>query len=140
MTIDSLSPVLLGVIGLVVVLALLAALITTRYKVAGPNEAFIVTGRGGRVASSLRAPLLPRAAPGRPLDADRRGHHHRLQVVQRRPDSLVSHRSTPPSTRPPGSSVRTLATGAPSRTRPSPAGDADRQPRGSSFDTTCRAR
>jgi flotillin len=48
MNFDSLSPQLLGVIGLVVVLALLAALITTRYKVAGPNEAFIVTGRGGK--------------------------------------------------------------------------------------------
>jgi len=48
MTIDSLSPVLLGSIGLIVLLALLAALITTRYKVAGPNEAFIVTGRGGK--------------------------------------------------------------------------------------------
>ncbi|RYI97096.1 MAG: flotillin family protein, partial [Actinomycetales bacterium] len=39
---------MLGTIGLVVVIALLAALITTRYKVAGPNEAFIVTGRGGK--------------------------------------------------------------------------------------------
>ncbi len=48
MNFDSLSPQLLGTIGLVVVIALLAALITTRYKVAGPNEAFIVTGRGGK--------------------------------------------------------------------------------------------
>ncbi|MEG9226189.1 flotillin family protein [Aeromicrobium sp. Sec7.5] len=48
MILDSLSPQLLGTIGLVVVIALLAALITTRYKVAGPNEAFIVTGRGGK--------------------------------------------------------------------------------------------
>lgn len=43
-----LSPVLLGIIGLVVLLLLLVLLITSRYKVAGPNEAFIVTGRKGR--------------------------------------------------------------------------------------------
>lgn len=42
------SPVLLSVVGLIVLLVLLAALITTRYKVAGPNEAFIVTGRRGK--------------------------------------------------------------------------------------------
>jgi flotillin len=42
------SPVLIAVVGLIVLLALLAALITTRYKVAGPNEAFIVTGRKGK--------------------------------------------------------------------------------------------
>lgn len=42
------SPVLLAVVGLIVLLALLGALITTRYKVAGPNEAFIVTGRKGK--------------------------------------------------------------------------------------------
>lgn len=42
------SPVLFAVVGLIVLLALLGALITTRYKVAGPNEAFIVTGRKGK--------------------------------------------------------------------------------------------
>ena len=41
------SPTLVAVVGLIVVVVLLAALITTRYKVAGPNEAFIVTGRKG---------------------------------------------------------------------------------------------
>lgn len=41
------SPTLLAVIGLIVVLVFVAALITTRYKVAGPNEAFIITGRKG---------------------------------------------------------------------------------------------
>ncbi|TIC82848.1 flotillin family protein [Nocardioides sp. GY 10127] len=34
--------------GLVVVLVLLVLLVTSRYKVAGPNEAFIVTGRKGK--------------------------------------------------------------------------------------------
>jgi flotillin len=42
------SPTLLAVVGLVVLVVLLAAMITQRYKVAGPNEAFIVTGRKGR--------------------------------------------------------------------------------------------
>ncbi|MDP9821505.1 flotillin family protein [Nocardioides massiliensis] len=36
------------VIGLVAVLVLLLLLVTSRYKVAGPNQAFIVTGRKGK--------------------------------------------------------------------------------------------
>lgn len=36
------------IIGLVVLLALLVLLIASRYKVAGPNQAFIVTGRKGK--------------------------------------------------------------------------------------------
>ena len=43
-----LSPVVTAVIGLVVLLVLLALLVTTRYKVAGPNESFIITGRKGK--------------------------------------------------------------------------------------------
>ena len=43
-----LSPVVTSVIGLVVLLVLLALLVTTRYKVAGPNESFIITGRKGK--------------------------------------------------------------------------------------------
>lgn len=43
-----LSPVLIAVVGLIVLLVLIGALITTRYRVAGPNEAFIVTGRKSR--------------------------------------------------------------------------------------------
>jgi flotillin len=42
------SPVAMAVIGLLVLLMLLALLVTTRYKVAGPNEAFIITGRKGK--------------------------------------------------------------------------------------------
>lgn len=43
-----LDPVLIAVVGGIALVVLLGALITTRYKVAGPNEAFIVTGRGGK--------------------------------------------------------------------------------------------
>ncbi|GAB3047467.1 flotillin family protein [Intrasporangium mesophilum] len=39
---------LLSVLGLVLAVILLGAVIAQRYKVAGPHEAFIVTGRGGR--------------------------------------------------------------------------------------------
>ncbi|MVA75500.1 flotillin family protein [Auraticoccus sp. F435] len=39
---------LLAIIGLIVLVVLIGLLITTRYKVAGPNEAFIVTGRKGK--------------------------------------------------------------------------------------------
>ncbi|MBD9732759.1 flotillin family protein [Streptomyces sp. H28] len=42
------SPVLIAVIGVVVLLVLLALVVVTRYKVAGPSEAFIVTGRRGK--------------------------------------------------------------------------------------------
>ncbi len=40
--------VLIAVIGLVLLLVLVGMLIASRYKVAGPNEAFIVTGRKGK--------------------------------------------------------------------------------------------
>ncbi|WP_371576002.1 flotillin family protein [Streptomyces sp. NBC_01314] len=42
------SPVLVAVAGVVVLLVLLALVVVTRYKVAGPSEAFIVTGRRGK--------------------------------------------------------------------------------------------
>ncbi|MGW6270580.1 flotillin family protein [Streptomyces sp. NPDC055060] len=42
------SPVLTAVVGVVVLLVLLALVVVTRYKVAGPSEAFIVTGRRGK--------------------------------------------------------------------------------------------
>ena len=44
MTVSTLLPVA----GFVVLLILLVALVTSRYKVAGPNQAFIVTGRKGK--------------------------------------------------------------------------------------------
>ncbi len=40
--------ILLPIAGIVVLLVLLVLLITSRYKVAGPNQAFIVTGRKGK--------------------------------------------------------------------------------------------
>ncbi|MER5493036.1 flotillin family protein [Streptomyces sp. LE64] len=42
------SPVVISVIGVVVLLVLLGLVVITRYKVAGPSEAFIVTGRRGK--------------------------------------------------------------------------------------------
>ncbi|NJP52050.1 flotillin family protein [Streptomyces sp. SBST2-5] len=42
------SPVLIAVVGAVVLVVLLALVVITRYKVAGPSEAFIVTGRRGK--------------------------------------------------------------------------------------------
>ncbi|GAA2619827.1 flotillin family protein [Streptomyces tubercidicus] len=42
------SPVIAAVVGVVVLLVLLALVVITRYKVAGPNEAFIITGRRGK--------------------------------------------------------------------------------------------
>lgn len=45
------SPVVIAVIGVVVLLVLLGLVVVTRYKVAGPSEAFIVTGRRGKQAT-----------------------------------------------------------------------------------------
>lgn len=42
------SPVVTAVVGVVVLFVLLALVVVTRYKVAGPSEAFIITGRRGK--------------------------------------------------------------------------------------------
>ncbi|MGW5394799.1 flotillin family protein [Streptomyces sp. NPDC003952] len=42
------SPVVTAVVGVAVLLVLLALVVVTRYKVAGPSEAFIITGRRGK--------------------------------------------------------------------------------------------
>ncbi|OEJ26420.1 flotillin [Streptomyces agglomeratus] len=44
------SPVVIAVVGVVVLLVLLALVVITRYKVAGPSEAFIITGRRGKTS------------------------------------------------------------------------------------------
>jgi flotillin len=45
------SPVVISVIGVVALVVLLALVVVTRYKVAGPSEAFIVTGRRGKAST-----------------------------------------------------------------------------------------
>ncbi|MDH6226268.1 MULTISPECIES: flotillin family protein [Streptomyces] len=45
------SPVVIASAGVVVLLFLLGLIVVSRYKVAGPNEAFIVTGRRGKKAT-----------------------------------------------------------------------------------------
>ncbi|MEU5305776.1 flotillin family protein [Streptomyces noursei] len=45
------SSVIVAVIGAVVLVVLLALVVITRYKVAGPNEAFIITGRRGKTST-----------------------------------------------------------------------------------------
>ena len=52
------SPALVAIVGLVLLLVLLVLLITSRYRVAGPNEAFIVTGRGGKSVRNLDTGVL----------------------------------------------------------------------------------
>ncbi|MCG7526705.1 flotillin family protein [Streptomyces sp. OfavH-34-F] len=42
------SPVMIAIVGVVVLLFLLALAVITRYKVAGPSQAFIITGRRGK--------------------------------------------------------------------------------------------
>jgi flotillin len=47
-----LSSILVPVAGIVVLVVLLILLITSRYKVAGPNQAYIVTGRKGKACAT----------------------------------------------------------------------------------------
>ncbi|MFH8759985.1 flotillin family protein [Streptomyces atroolivaceus] len=42
------SPVVIAIVGIVVLVVLLALAVITRYKVAGPSQAFIITGRRGK--------------------------------------------------------------------------------------------
>ena len=42
------NPIVIAVVGLVVLAVLIGLLVASRYRVAGPNEAFIVTGRKGK--------------------------------------------------------------------------------------------
>ncbi len=55
------SPLLIAAVGLVALLVLVMAVVVSRYKVAGPNEAFIITGRRGKdvrgVDGRMRADL-----------------------------------------------------------------------------------
>ena len=45
-------PVVLAIIGLVVLIVLIGLLVASRYKVAKPNEAYIITGRKGITSAS----------------------------------------------------------------------------------------
>ena len=49
---ELLSPTLIAVVGLIVLVLLIAMLVASRYKVAGPDQAFIVTGRKGRAVKN----------------------------------------------------------------------------------------
>lgn len=42
------SPLIIAVIGLITLIVIVAAAIVRRIRVAGPNEAFIITGRKGK--------------------------------------------------------------------------------------------
>ena len=52
---------LVPIAGLVVLLILLLLLVTSRYKVAGPNQAFIVTGRKGKAVLNPETGQLTRS-------------------------------------------------------------------------------
>ncbi len=52
------SPLLIGVVGAAVLLLLVASIIVTRIKVAGPNQAFIITGRKGQPVKNPETGLV----------------------------------------------------------------------------------
>lgn len=45
---ELITPTFIAIVGLVVLIVLIGFLVASRYKVAGPNEAYIVTGRRGK--------------------------------------------------------------------------------------------
>ena len=49
----SVSPLVIGIAGLVVLVVLVVLAIVSRFNVAGPNEAFIITGRRGKTSQDL---------------------------------------------------------------------------------------
>src|SRR5690625_4384448 len=51
------SPVI-PIVGLVVLLILIVLLVTSRYKVAGPNEAYLVTGRKGKAVRNPETGII----------------------------------------------------------------------------------
>ncbi|MGD7704646.1 flotillin family protein [Microlunatus sp. Y2014] len=61
---DLFNPVLISVIGIVVLVVLIAGLITSRIKVAGPNEAFIVTGSSGKAVKNPETGQVSRDLSG----------------------------------------------------------------------------
>src|SRR5262245_55062708 len=52
------SPVIIAIVGLVVLFLLISMFVLSRIKVAGPNEAFIVTGRKGRAIRAADGSLV----------------------------------------------------------------------------------
>ena len=52
------------IVGLVLLVVLLVLLVTSRYKVAGPNQAFIVTGRKGKAVLNPETGALTMEALG----------------------------------------------------------------------------
>jgi flotillin len=57
--------VLIPILGLVGLVVLLVLLVTSRYKVAGPNQAFIVTGRKGKAVLNPETASSPRTCRAR---------------------------------------------------------------------------
>jgi flotillin len=56
--------ILVAIVGLIILLVVVGVLIASRYKVAGPNEAFIVTGRKGKEVRNPRPASSPPTCPG----------------------------------------------------------------------------
>jgi flotillin len=53
-----LDPTIIGIVGLVVIVVLLALFIVTRYRVASPNEAYIITGRRGKAVLDQKGGII----------------------------------------------------------------------------------
>ncbi len=81
------NSMLIPIVGLVVVLVLLVLLVTSRYKVAGPNQAFIVTGRKGKAVLNPETGQLSTDLSGPEGRAGRRGVRDpvRAEALQPRP-------------------------------------------------------
>ncbi|MGB6056907.1 MAG: hypothetical protein WBF71_01480 [Microthrixaceae bacterium] len=58
------TPILIAIIAPVVLIVMVIAFVLSRYKVAGPHQAYIITGRKGSPVTS------PTASSANPMTAD----------------------------------------------------------------------
>ncbi|MFN0283786.1 MAG: flotillin family protein [Kineosporiaceae bacterium] len=87
------SSTVVSVVGIAVLLILVVALVTQRYKVAGPNEAFIITGRRGKEVRNVETGTVSQDMSGQKVVLG--GGVFVLPFVQRRYTLDLSSRRIP---------------------------------------------
>ena len=87
-----LSSPLVAIGGLVVLVVLLVLLVTSRYKVAGPNQAFIVTGRKGKAVLNPETGALTTDLSGQKVILGGGVVRHPVRAEARHPRPLQSRR------------------------------------------------
>src|SRR3954452_12522206 len=93
------SPLIIAIVGAVLLVLFIAMFILSRIKVAGPNEAFIVTGRKGRAVRAAGGAVRPADGPMAPAPSGQKvvmgAAAFVLPVVQRLHKLDLSSREIP---------------------------------------------